>query len=49
MPSKHFTESDVENAALEWLQGLGYTLLHEPAIAPGETPQGVASGANLIY
>jgi type I restriction enzyme R subunit len=31
-----FTESDVENAALEWLQGLGYTLLPGPAIAPGE-------------
>ena len=31
-----FTESTVENAALEWLQGLGYTLLPGPVIAPGE-------------
>lgn len=31
-----FTESVVEDAALEWLQGLGYTLLPGPTIAPGE-------------
>jgi type I restriction enzyme R subunit len=31
-----FTESVVENATLEWLQGLGYTLLPGPTIAPGE-------------
>jgi type I restriction enzyme R subunit len=29
-----FTESVVEDAALEWLDGLGYTLLHGPDIAP---------------
>ena len=28
-----FTESVVEEAALEWLQGLGYTVLHGPEIA----------------
>ena len=29
-----FTESVVEDAALAWLQGLGYTILHGPEIAP---------------
>ena len=31
-----FTESVVEEAALAWLEGLGYTILHGPEIAPGE-------------
>jgi type I restriction enzyme R subunit len=31
-----FTESEVEEAALAWLESLGYTLLHGPDIAPGE-------------
>jgi len=31
-----FTESEVESAALSWLEGLGYTILHGPEIAPGE-------------
>ena len=31
-----FTESVVEEAALAWLQGLGYSVLHGPDIAPGE-------------
>jgi type I restriction enzyme, R subunit len=31
-----FTESTVEEAALEILEGLGYTILHGPEIAPGE-------------
>lgn len=31
-----FTESTVEEAALEILDGLGYTILHGPEIAPGE-------------
>jgi len=30
------TESTVEDAALEVLEGLGYTILHGPEIAPGE-------------
>jgi len=30
------TESDVENAALVWLEGLGWAARHGPAIAPGE-------------
>ncbi|MBE2237816.1 MAG: type I restriction endonuclease subunit R [Caldilineaceae bacterium] len=32
----HFTESIVEAAALAWLDGLGYTILYGPTIAPGE-------------
>ncbi|HEV2386861.1 MAG TPA: type I restriction endonuclease subunit R [Candidatus Acidoferrales bacterium] len=31
-----FTESTVEDAALEIFEGLRYTILHGPAIAPGE-------------
>ena len=31
------TESVVEEAALEWLEGLGYSILHGPDIAFGET------------
>ena len=30
-----FTESEVEEAALEWLKGLGWTVAHGPDIAPG--------------
>lgn len=33
---KTFTESDVEQAALSWLQNLGYTILYDLDIAPGE-------------
>lgn len=28
-----FTESVVEGAAMAWLEGLGYAVLHGPAIA----------------
>src|SRR6266545_2661519 len=31
-----FTESVVEDAALQWLGGLDYSVLHGPEIAPGE-------------
>jgi len=31
-----FTESDVEDAALAWLEALGYAVLHGPDIAVGE-------------
>jgi hypothetical protein len=31
-----FTESIVEDAALAWLESLGYAVLHGPDIAPGE-------------
>ena len=30
------SESTVEEAALEWLDGLGYGVLYGPDIAPGE-------------
>jgi len=36
MHSMKFTESVVEEAALAWLESLGYTILHGPEIAPGE-------------
>ncbi|MDQ3817555.1 MAG: type I restriction endonuclease, partial [Acidobacteriota bacterium] len=36
MPSSVLTESHVEDAALEWLDQLGFTVLHGPDIAPGE-------------
>ncbi len=29
-----FTESEVESAALEWLHGLGWDVMHGPDIAP---------------
>ena len=29
-----FTESIVEEAALAWLEALGYTVLHGPGIVP---------------
>jgi type I restriction enzyme R subunit len=32
-----FTESVVEDAALAWLEGLGYTILYVPEIAAGES------------
>lgn len=31
-----FTESVVEEAALAWLESLGWTVKHGPKIAPGE-------------
>jgi|CXWL01.1.fsa_nt_gi hypothetical protein len=31
MSMRTFTESIVENAALAWLEGLGYSVLHLPA------------------
>ncbi len=34
--SQSFTENTVEEAALEIIEGLGYTILHGPNIAPGE-------------
>ena len=32
----NFTESVVEDAALAWLESLGYAVKHVPEIAPGE-------------
>ena len=34
--TNRFSESGVEDAALEWLGELGYSILHGPGIAPGE-------------
>jgi hypothetical protein len=34
--SQTFTESVIEEAALAWLEGLGYAVLHGSAIATGE-------------
>jgi len=31
-----FSESVVEEAALAWLESLGYAILHGPDVAPGE-------------
>ena len=36
MNTQNFTESVVEQAALAWLESLGYAIQHGPAIAPGE-------------
>lgn len=36
MEGRKFTESVVEEATLDWLTGLGYTILHGPDIAAGE-------------
>ena len=35
MRTLQFTESVVEDAALAWLEGLGYAVLHGPDIAAG--------------
>jgi type I restriction enzyme R subunit len=43
--SKSFTESVVEDAALAWLEALGYAVLHGPDIAAGE-PGAERSDAN---
>ena len=32
----NFSESVVEDAALAWLDSLGYAIKHRPEIAPGE-------------
>ena len=31
----HFSESIIEDAALAWLEALGYAVLHRPGIAAG--------------
>ena len=36
MSERNFTESVVEDAALAWLESLGYAVKHGPEIAPGE-------------
>jgi hypothetical protein len=36
MTKRGVTESVVEDAALAWLESLGYTIKHGPDITPGE-------------
>jgi type I restriction enzyme R subunit len=36
MANDRFTESVVEEAALEWFAAVGYSIVHGPSIAPGE-------------
>jgi type I restriction enzyme R subunit len=44
-----FTESQVEDAALEWLSGLGYAVLHGPDISPdGSAPERVSYDQVLL-
>jgi hypothetical protein len=43
-----FTESDVEEAALEWLQEIGYSYVGGPDIAPGEPAAERASYTDVI-
>ncbi len=48
-PYSPFAESDVESAALEWLAGLGYSVLAGPDIAPdGPTPERAAFGQVVL-
>ena len=37
MTTNSFTESVVEQAALAWLESIGYLIVSGPEIAPGET------------
>lgn len=42
-----FSESVVEDAALDWLKRLGFTIKHSPHIAPGELAAvGAVGGVN---
>ena len=41
------TEADVEHAALEWLSGLGWQVLHGPDIAP-DTPNAERAGYGQV-
>ena len=44
-----FSENHVEDAALEWLAGLGYSILHGPDISPeGETPERASHSQVLL-
>ncbi len=44
-----FSESQVEDAALEWLSGLGYAVLHGPDVSPdGRTPERVSYDQVLL-
>ena len=44
-----FSESHVEDAALQWLSGLGYALLHGPSISPdGPSPERISYDQVLL-
>lgn len=43
-----FAESVVEDAALAWLESLGYAIKHGPEIAPGEFEAEHANFAQLV-
>ncbi|MGH9427937.1 MAG: type I restriction endonuclease, partial [Terriglobia bacterium] len=45
---KGMTESTVEEAALSWFEGLGYSVLNGPDIAPGELLAERASYADVV-
>lgn len=47
MVTASFAKSEVEQAALAWLEGLGYLIRHGPDIAPGDlfsTPSKITHG-----
>ena len=47
--SSLFTESIVKKAALAWLEGLGYTILHGPEIAVGMLGHGLRDFCNYVH
>jgi type I restriction enzyme R subunit len=46
--TSHFTESVVEQAALDWLEGLGWRVMHGLEIAPGEAGAERADYAQVV-
>ena len=47
--SGRFTEDHVEQACLDWLEALGYSILHGPDISPdGDAPERAAYDANIL-
>ena len=41
-------ESDLETAALEWFESIGYTIAHGPELAPGENGAERASFHDVV-
>ena len=47
--SGRFTEDHVEQACLDWLEALGYSILHGPDISPdGDAHERAAYDANIL-
>ncbi len=47
--SGRFTEDYVEQACLDWLEALGYSIMHGPDISPdGDKPERAAYDANIL-